>query len=168
MRTKAGAHLKHLLLTMFASFPDPNCQEIGTKQMQQILRASPAVAMYAEKNPRVCEYFYTVFCAGKSPVAHITGASFCRWFSAQLDKASLLRWTSQPPFVLKVNMFFHIIKMIEKAIQKKFEVLPFILYREDPRLICAENLEDVTLFTEAANPTLLAKLHYPYIFLDLE
>lgn len=46
MMAKISACSKHLKITLFASIPDLNRQEIDTEQIRQVLRASFAVATY--------------------------------------------------------------------------------------------------------------------------
>lgn len=59
MNAKASALKKPLTLTIFASITDANLQEIGTKQVREVLRTSLAAATFAKENPLVCELFVT-------------------------------------------------------------------------------------------------------------
>lgn len=71
MRAKASAPSKPLNLTIVASFPVPNLQQMGTVQVWQVLRASLAVATYVVKNRHVHKFFYTFFCVEQSSVVLI-------------------------------------------------------------------------------------------------
>lgn len=90
-RAKTSTRSKPLKLTMFASFSDLNFHEIGTEQVLQILQVSLANATYAEKDPHVRPFFYTVFRAGKSFVALSNEVQLCRQFLTLHDDAPLLQ-----------------------------------------------------------------------------
>lgn len=62
---------KHSKPTMFASFLAINLQETGAEQVRPVLQASLAVPMYAEKDPRARELFYTLSLVRQSSVAVI-------------------------------------------------------------------------------------------------
>lgn len=76
MKANVSARSEPSTPTMFDSFPNFNIPETGTGQVRQLLRASFAVAMYAEKDPQVREFFYTLFYTGQSPVVLINGGQF--------------------------------------------------------------------------------------------
>lgn len=54
---------------MFANSAERVLQGQGTELVHQVLRAPLAVAMYAEKDPRVREFFYDLFRAGQDPAS---------------------------------------------------------------------------------------------------
>lgn len=91
---KASARLKHLKLTVFASFSDPSLQKISTRRVLQVLRASLAVAMNAKKETCVGDFFYGLPRAGQNPVELIIGSQFRQTVLNSVCKALLLRWTS--------------------------------------------------------------------------
>lgn len=73
---EASARSRPLMIAMFASFPDPNHQKKGTKQVRQILRASLALVTYTENDPRVREFHYILIRAGQSSEALINRGQF--------------------------------------------------------------------------------------------
>lgn len=61
------------MLSLFGSFLELNVHEIGTKKVPLIPQASHAVLTYAEKAPRMHEFFSSLFCAGRSCMALTNG-----------------------------------------------------------------------------------------------
>lgn len=67
MIVEANARSEPSKLQIFASFPDPNLHEIGTKQVGKELRASLSVMTYDEKDPSCREFFISCFVPNKVP-----------------------------------------------------------------------------------------------------
>lgn len=73
MRARTSARSKQLKLIIFSGITDPNLQKVGADRVRQVLRAFLVLATNAKKDPRRCEFFFTLFRTVKSSVANING-----------------------------------------------------------------------------------------------
>lgn len=76
MRTKVDPRQKMLKLTMFADSPNHDSQKMRTEQAFQVLRASPAILIYAGKNSLVSVLFYDVLRMGQCTVSQFKDSQF--------------------------------------------------------------------------------------------
>lgn len=72
MRAKASAYTRPLNLTMFASISD-DLQETGMELVCHVLRASLALATFAEKDLLVRKFFNTLFRSERISAALVNG-----------------------------------------------------------------------------------------------
>lgn len=87
--------------------------------MRQVVKASHAMTTNSKKEPRVREFFYALFHVGQSSEALIAEGQYiqtvpnCAWRGAlaTLDIIILS--------VLEIQIIFHSIAMVEKAVQAK-------------------------------------------------
>lgn len=118
-KAKVIPRLKLLKLTMLASFPHAKLQKIVAEQVCQALRASFAVATYAEKGPRVRACFCMLFRARQNYVATINMNQFLQTILNYARRGAVATLDISTPSVPEVRMFFHSSEMIEKVMQRK-------------------------------------------------
>lgn len=116
MRSNPTVRTKRMKLTMFASNPDPNHQETGTEQLCQVLRASHTLVTYVEKNPRLCEFFYTPFRVGKTSAAFIAGGQFLQTLHDSVLPVALVTLDIPIQSIPGVHMLIHSVAKLEGAI----------------------------------------------------
>lgn len=168
-RAKASGRSKLLNLTMSASSPGLNLQEIDTEQIQQILRTSLAVAAYAVREPPEREFFYSLFRVGKRSVALIDMVQFLHMVLSMTRRGFVATLDIKTSSVFEIYLFFHSIAIAEKAIQAKalkdsHSFLTKTLFGYTTPKI----LKSWTAPAEATNLVPLAKLVSPYTLFDSE
>lgn len=155
LRTKRRAHRKCLKLTMFATLPDPDLQEIGKEQAWQMLRAFPAVARYVAAPDRVLQRWSM-------------GVLFCKRLSSWHCKAPLLRYTSHPHQFSRSICSSQYNRGRKMYPGKGFTVLPFILDRDAHWLHCAGDLEGIDSTCRCCKLCPACKFCFSKILCDLK
>lgn len=112
LKTRTSSGTKPLKLTIFVSISDLNLQEIGTKEICLVLRASFALTTYTVKDLRVRKFFITLFCAGQISVTLIGGAQFLQTVLNPASRSALATLDLTTSSVLKVFLLFHSILML--------------------------------------------------------
>lgn len=89
------------------------------EQVLYVLQESLAAGMYAEKDPRVRKFIYTILSAEKTSMALINENRFLQTVlnSAMQGAVATLKITAQS--VLVLHMIFHNLAMVKKAIKQK-------------------------------------------------
>lgn len=165
-KAKSTSASKASNLAMFASVPDPDLQETNTKWVCQALRASPAFATYAEKDPLVREFFYTLFRNRQNSVVLINKNQClqtvlnctCRGAIATIHIVTLS--------VFEFQLMFHSIARVEEAIRAKHLKSSRSYFKETIFGYTVQCMSKSWMaFARGVNVALLANLDFHYIFI---
>lgn len=140
VESRASARSKPLTLTMFGNILDLNLEETGTEHVCQLLRAFLAFATYAEKDPRVREFLYTLSRSGPSFVAPIKDGQFLWSFLDSVRQSASAKVGHHGPICSRgVYVLSHNSDCIKDHSCKGFEMFSFMVYRDVHWLFSVED-----------------------------
>lgn len=158
-KAKAGAQSNSLKLIMIASFFDPKLQEIGTRQVRQVPRASLPVATHAKKDRHVRKNVYTLSRTEQSLTVLVNEEQILHTvqnFARGLSGPTL---ENKTPLVFKVHVIFHSIVIVQKAIHVKALMCSRSYSTGTISIYTVQKiLKEKTAFAEADNLVLHSKL----------
>lgn len=105
MRANASVRLKPLMIILFAIVLDLDFHEIGTEKIWQVFCASFAAVAYAEKDPHVRNFFYTLLRAGQRSVANLNGGQLLQMAPNSAWRGFVATLESTAPSVFNVLIF---------------------------------------------------------------
>lgn len=166
INAKTNASSKPSRLPIFATFYASMLQEIDTRKVRQVMRASLAVTTYVEEKPYMLEFVFIFFHVGKSFVALINVGPYRRRFSTQHSEAFLLCWKSQPIRFWGPNVLYST-AIIKKAFQVTVLNCSRSCSTETLSRYTVQKISKVwTALAVAANLAPLVKLVSPYNLFD--